>query len=285
MYKLLLAFKLIRYGIGMKLRSFFRIKSSTNIYENYYSIITRFSGLGSDDFFCMNYGFATDKKVNLNPSDEAERYPLQLYDYVAAGEGNVALRGLDVLEVGSGRGGGASYIARYLEPRMITGMDLSMSATQFCIQHYNDIDNLAFINGDAEAIPFPDKSLDAVINVESSHCYPDFENFVAEVKRILKPGGYFLFTDFRKTAETNIFNKTFKKKGFLTLYEQDISRMIVDSLTADTNRRLELIKRKKLPWFIRMPLKDFAGCEKTITYKAYANGKRKYMYFVLQNPA
>lgn len=285
MYKLLLAFKLIRYGIGMKARSFLRIRSSTNIYENYYSIITRFSGLGSGEFFCMNYGFATDKKINLNPEDEAERYPLQLYNHVATGDGKVDLRGLDILEVGSGRGGGASYIARYLKPRIITGMDLSQSATQFCKQHYKNTGNLAFINGDAEAIPFPDNSLDAVINVESSHCYPNFENFVTEVKRILKPGGYFLFTDFRKATETDIFNKTFEKKGFLNLHEQDISRMIVASLTADNNRRLELIRKKKLPWFIRMPLKDFAGCENSITYKAYAKGRRKYMYFILQKPA
>ncbi len=284
MQKQILAFKLIRYGAGMKIRSFLNIKSSKHIFENYYNIINQFSGLGSDEFACMNYGIATDKKIELNPEDEAERYPLQLYDYVATGAGTVSLTGLDVLEVGSGRGGGASYIARYIKPKNITGMDLSRTATQFCINHYKNVDNLSFINGDAEAIPFPDSSLDAVVNVESSHCYPDFENFVAEVKRVLKPGGYFLFTDFRNASETDIFHNTFEKTGFRQLYEQDISSRVVDSLTEDTKRRLDLINKINLPWFIKFPMKDFAGCANSITYNAYATGRRRYMYFILQKP-
>ena len=285
MHKYLLAFKLIRYGIEMKLCNFLRIKSSKRIHENYYNIITKFSELGVDEFVCMNYGFASDNELKLNPLDEAERYPLQLYDYVATGAGTLSLTDLDVLEVGSGRGGGASYIARYYKPKKIIGMDLSSYATQFCMQNYKDIHNLDFINGDAEAIPFSDSSLDAVINVESSHCYPNFENFVEEVNRILKPGGYFLFTDFRSTPEVDIFDKTFEKTGFQKLYEQDISRSVIDSLTADTKHRLEIIKKIKMPWFIRMPIKDFAGCVNSNTYNAYAKGKRKYMYYVLQKPA
>ncbi len=284
MQKNILVFQLIKYGIEMKLRSSFRIKTSKQMYENYYNIITRFAGLGSDEFLCMNYGISTNKKLELESVDEAERYPIQLYDYVATGFGTVALTGLDVLEVGSGRGGGASYIARYLKPQKIIGLDLSTIATQFCTQHYNNIDNLAFINGDAEAIPFPDKSQDVVINVESSHCYPNFGKFVAEVERILKPGGYFLFTDFRNASDVSIFKNTFEKTGFQILREQDISRDIIDSLAADTNRRIELIKKIQLPWFIRQPLKNFAGCMNSNTYQAYASGKYIYMYYILQKP-
>ena len=31
-------------------------------------------------------------------------------------------------------------------------------------------------------------NFDAVLNVESSHCYPDIDKFYAEVLRMLKPG-------------------------------------------------------------------------------------------------
>lgn len=284
MNKQMLVFNLIRYGAGMKLRALLKIKSSKHIYENYYDTINQFSRIGSDEFVCMNYGFAADKNLELDVTDEAERFPLQLYDHVATGAGTLILKDLDVLEVGSGRGGGASYIARYLKPKKIRGMDISPIATQFCTKRYKDIENLSFICGDAEAIPFSDSTLDAVVNIESSHCYPNFHNFVAEVKRVLKPNGHFLFADFRKTSETNIFQDTFEKIGFNQLYEQDISNQIVDSLTEDTERRQGLIKNIKLPCFINYLIKDFAGCVDSITYNAYASGKRKYMYYILQKP-
>ena len=43
MEKSILAFKLIRLGIGMKLRSLLRLRTSKKIFGNWYNIITRFS--------------------------------------------------------------------------------------------------------------------------------------------------------------------------------------------------------------------------------------------------
>jgi ubiquinone/menaquinone biosynthesis C-methylase UbiE len=45
------------------------------------------------------------------------------------------------------------------------------------------------VQGDAQNLPFPDQSFDAVINVEASHIYPEFERFVGEVARVLPPEG------------------------------------------------------------------------------------------------
>ena len=43
------------------------------------------------------------------------------------------------------------------------------------------------MHGDAESLPFADRSFDAVINVEASHAYPHFPRFLAEVARVLRP--------------------------------------------------------------------------------------------------
>ncbi|GIT56929.1 MAG: hypothetical protein Ct9H300mP18_03580 [Candidatus Neomarinimicrobiota bacterium] len=43
----------------------------------------------------------------------------------------LAVQDKTVLEVGSGRGGGTSYIARYLNPKKITGIDYSKNAITF----------------------------------------------------------------------------------------------------------------------------------------------------------
>ena len=62
----------------------------------------------------MNYGYhSPELDLNLSEEDNIERYPIQLYHFVTS---HVDIKGKNVLEVGSGRGGGASYIARYLSP-------------------------------------------------------------------------------------------------------------------------------------------------------------------------
>src|SRR3954470_23070603 len=145
----------------------------------------------------MNYGFAEPNSRNdafeLQPSDEAERYPIALYHHVAT---LAPVAGRDVLEVGSGRGGGASYVARYLKPRRMVGIDLSGKAVAFSNKRHG-VANLHFQQGDAEQLPFDDESFDSVINVESSFCYPSIDRFFAEVRRVLRPGGHLHYTDLR----------------------------------------------------------------------------------------
>ena len=53
----------------------------------------------------------------------------------------------------------------------------------------------------AESLPLGDASVDVLVNVESSHCYGNFQKFIAEVHRVLKVGGVFLFADFRDDEE------------------------------------------------------------------------------------
>ena len=65
----------------------------------------------------MNYGYFKENFYpDLNLLDEKERFPIHLYHHVST---QISLKGLKVLEVGSGRGGGASYIARYLMPKIL----------------------------------------------------------------------------------------------------------------------------------------------------------------------
>ena len=60
-------------------------------------------------------------------------------------------------------------------------------AISLCKNNYN-LNNLNFIIGDSANLPFDDNSVDVVVNVESSHCYPSIPDFISEVCRVLKPG-------------------------------------------------------------------------------------------------
>ena len=129
----------------------------------------------------------------LAASDEPNRYGIQLYHRTAT---QADLSGKQVLEVSCGHGGGASYLVRTLRPASYTGLDLNADGIAFCRKRHN-LPGLDFVHGDAESLPFADESFDAVINVEASHGYPDFPRFLAEVARVLRPGGHFLYADFR----------------------------------------------------------------------------------------
>src|SRR5918995_675680 len=155
----------------------------------------------------MNYGYAPlddhSETLRLNEADEPDRYAIQLYHHIASA---VDLTNLDVLEIGSGRGGGASYVARYLKPKALTGLDFSHRAIQFC-KHAHAVDELSFIKGDAESLPFDVASFDAVINIESSHCYGSMETFLANAKRVICQNGYFLYADFRNKNDVAILHR------------------------------------------------------------------------------
>ena len=140
----------------------------------------------------MNYGYVpTAGDLDAppwTPTDERDRLCIQLYLHAIGG---TDLTGRDVLEVGSGRGGGASYISRRLQPQSMTGLDFSGKAVDLCNRHRR-VPGLAFVCGDALSMPFPDASFDAVVNIESSHCYEDMGQFLSEVNRVLRPGGRLL---------------------------------------------------------------------------------------------
>ena len=78
----------------------------------------------------MNYGYSkNNQKVELKKEDENNRYSIQLYNHTIAG---IDIKEKNILEVGCGRGGGLSYINRYLSPNNVTGIDLNKKAVDFC---------------------------------------------------------------------------------------------------------------------------------------------------------
>jgi len=231
----------------------------------------------------MNYGYAeTDPRATLpvlDREDEANRYCIQLYEHLTSG---VELRGRDVLEIACGRGGGASFVARYLKPASLTGIDIAARAIDYCKRHYCTA-GLTFARGDAVALDFGRSSFDAVINVESSHYYRSMPCFLAEVRRVLKPGGWFLFADFRRREEMPALRRQLVEAGFEVVRETNITGNIVRALDADNDRKLALI-HKRVPWLIRKAFKEFAGTPGSATYESFSEARWEYSSFIMKRP-
>jgi ubiquinone/menaquinone biosynthesis C-methylase UbiE len=229
----------------------------------------------------MNYGYIdrdlNAKQLELDPNDESERYCLQLYHHVASA---VPLAGLNVLEVGCGRGGGASYVMRYLQPNSLTGVDFSQSNINFCRQKYQLL-GLKFELGDAEALQFADNSFDVVINVESSHCYQHTAKFFAEVNRVLRPNGYFLFTDFRPKEAVEDTHKQLLQAGFSLVKEEDITNNVFASMELEHQRKIEIIERQ-VPKIFRWLAGYFAAAKGTPMYEGLRTRELEYLCYALR---
>lgn len=229
----------------------------------------------------MNYGYQGlngDPVLELTEDDEKDRYCIQLYDHVVH---RADLLNKEVLEVGSGRGGGASYIARYYKPKSFTGLDISASIIEFCNDYY-DVEGLSFTKGVAEKLPFETDSFDAVVNVESARCYGNLSVFFNEVSRVLREDGQFLFTDMIRPRDVAHVRRNLESCGFRTLHETEITANVVEALDRDTHRRETLI-RKKVPGFLVRSFDTFAGAKGTERYNSFTNGTYEYWSFVLEN--
>lgn len=239
------------------------------------------AGYQRADWKFMNYGFTSltneEPALQLQPDDEPHRYSIQLYHRVASA---VPLAGLDVLEVGSGRGGGASFVQRYHQPRSLTGVDCSAKAVRFCRDHHR-LEGLSFVPGDAESLPQGDASFDAVLNVESSHCYGSMPKFLQQVKRVLRPGGHFLFADLRSAADRDRLHRDIQECGMTLLEHEDITPNVLAALHCESARKLALIEQS-----VNQPLQNafrqFAAVEGSEVYAGFKTGETVYLRYLLQ---
>lgn len=237
------------------------------------------------DWTCMNYGYAgltEARTVEVPAASESERWCLQLYHHVAAAA-ELDLKGQVVLEVGSGRGGGAAFLMEALQPSRYLGVDYSDKAVALCRERYSHLPGLSFQQGDAQRLPVESARFDAVVNVESSHCYPSFPGFLAEVRRVLKPGGHFLYADFREAPDRERWRTDLRDSGLDLIRETNITPHVLAALDRDDARKLTLIQ-KIIPRWLRKSFLDFAGTKGSLVYRHFASGHMQYHSFVLRKP-
>jgi ubiquinone/menaquinone biosynthesis C-methylase UbiE len=244
-----------------------------------YQLMARF--FQRRDWTFMNYGYAPlsagAPALDLDAGDEPNRYCIQLYHHVA---GTVDLAGRRVLEVGSGRGGGSSFIKRYLHPAEMVGVDFSKQAVALCRRLY-DQQGLRFVHGDAEDLPFDDADFNAVVNVESSHCYGSMPTFLREVARVLRPGGYLLFADFRPDADVQALHEQLLETGLRLVRREDITANVVAALEADNARKLAQVHESAPRWLLGL-VSEFVGVPGSRIHGRFSSGGETYVSYVMR---
>ncbi|MEH7076797.1 class I SAM-dependent methyltransferase [Neobacillus drentensis] len=100
-----------------------------------------------------------------------------------------------LLDIATGGGHTANAFASLVEK--VTAMDLTPEMLQAAEKFIrgNGHQNVEFILGDAENLPFLDGIYDVVTCRIAPHHFPNVNKFVEEVHRVLKPSGQFLLDD------------------------------------------------------------------------------------------
>ncbi len=238
-----------------------------------YELLAKY--IPAEDWHFMNYGYnpkTCEEPLLLSGNPTAQKYPLQMYHYLAM---KTCVEGKDLLEVGSGRGGGARYIAQFLKPSSYLGMDIAQNAVDLA-NKIHTVPHLKFIQGSAEAIPLADNSVDAVINVESCHAYGSVPNFLTEVQRVLKPGGHFLMVDFRNSQENmSLLRKELHATTMEFIEEEDISTNVIQAIEAEDETK----KKNHRMCSSAMAETFFRICRRCRIKIPYDSERRKPMLF------
>ena len=106
-----------------------------------------------------------------------------LHRYLVARE---YCRGKDVLDVASGEGYGAALIGQVANT--VTGLEIAPEVVDHATQAYAR-NGVRFMQGDARAMPILAELFDVVVSFETIEHIAEQEDFLDEVRRVLRPGG------------------------------------------------------------------------------------------------
>lgn len=145
----------------------------------------------------------SDNVRSIEAYDRVSRWPIFTL------ERYIILKALDrinpegwLVDAGCGPGYLAAQISLNYTGLRVIGLDNSKLTIKMAKRKWlsGSHDNLEFIIGDAQRLPFSDDSVDFLISSLSLHHWKDGQAAFREVHRVLKPGGRFLVFDLRRDA-------------------------------------------------------------------------------------
>ncbi|ART70619.1 methyltransferase type 11 [Mycobacterium dioxanotrophicus] len=138
------------------------------------------------------------------------------------------LAGKHVLEVGCGRGVGAEVILDRLGAAQVSAFDLDETMVELARRRLHGRP-VSLSVGDACDIAQPAQSMDAVVDFGIIHHVPDWPQAIAEMARVMRPGGLLLFEEVpRHVLDTWAFRT-------LTVHPRE-NRFEADEFAAELSR-------------------------------------------------
>eukprot|EP00698_Gefionella_okellyi_P009679 TRINITY_DN247_c0_g1_i1.p1 TRINITY_DN247_c0_g1~~TRINITY_DN247_c0_g1_i1.p1 ORF type:complete len:274 (+),score=32.50 TRINITY_DN247_c0_g1_i1:76-897(+) len=173
------------------------------------------------------------------------------------------------LEIGSGGGIGTEALAKL--GYNMHGVDLSPNSVQEASRHAADsgLTNVRYEVGNAYSLPFADATFDGVVLMDVLEHLHDLQRCVAEVKRVLKPHGVFVFDTLNRTWFSHILNLVAKPlMGFhlhdwrLFMTPEELTRLLQEEGFAahpDEYRGISVSIDRRPGWIYTYESSDLSG--------------------------
>lgn len=149
---------------------------------------------------------AVERAAMNNPVRAAHQHHREAAWFRRLAGGDLA--GQHVLEVGCGRGVGAEVILDRLGAEKVTAFDLDETMVELAQRRLSGRP-VSLSVGDICAIEMPSGSVDAVVDFGIIHHVPAWQDSIAEIGRVLKPGGLMLFEELPRRMLDNWAMRTF----------------------------------------------------------------------------
>ncbi|MDN5851991.1 MAG: class I SAM-dependent methyltransferase [Actinomycetia bacterium] len=112
-----------------------------------------------------------------------------------------------VLEIGGGGGGMAEALAKANPQIRLTMTDIDEAMVDVARTRLAHVRNVSVRHADVTTLSFPDDSYDTVVSFLMLHHVIDWETAVAEVARVLRPGGLFVGYDLTDTRISALIHR------------------------------------------------------------------------------
>jgi SAM-dependent methyltransferase len=145
--------------------------------------------------------------------------------------------GLDVLDVASGEGYGSALLAQIA--RSVIGVEFAGPTVHMAADNFRR-QNLRFVQGDARALPLADASVDAVVSFETIEHFDRQDDFVREVRRVLRPDGVFVVS----TPDRDVYSPSGMPAN--PFHVRELTRGEFVALLGSVFRHVDLMQQRAL---------------------------------------
>jgi ubiquinone/menaquinone biosynthesis C-methylase UbiE len=142
----------------------------------------------------------------------------------------------DILDVGCGGGVNIRRLLKTYPKSRVDGIDYS--AESVAISRRKNAKMLGkrcdIRQGDVSAMPYESKAFDAVIAFETVYFWPDIENDIREVRRVLRAGGLFLICNDASDPADETW--TSRIDGMRVYSEDELTNLLLNNGFSDISR-------------------------------------------------